>query len=163
MLLTYLKQIKYILFLLGMSTLFFVVQLYIMYKLPSSNNYMCYVGGNLTYTNISFSLIQSILISIIIIGIVIQVQLKAYKNSIKLFSLSGLGAMLGTLTLFCPLCVLPLISILGVSISMHFFLEYNLLIKIISTILLLFGAYLVSSQLEGTCKICKISKNKKNS
>lgn len=139
--------------------LFFGVNYYALANLPSSNGFMCSVGGNLNPTNILFSLILSGMAGLIVAGLWEQVQEKKSGRSVKIGSTSSLGLGLGTLTSFCTLCTLPVISLFGVGSILTFISEYQLHFKLLSIAILGAGVYLLNNQLRKRCNLfCKLKK-----
>lgn len=139
--------------------LFFGVNYYALANLPSGNGFMCTVGGNLTPSNILFSVILSIMAGLVVSGLWEQVQEKKTNNSVRIGSTSTIGLGLGTITSFCTLCSLPVISLFGVGSILAFISEYQLHFKLLSIAILGTGVYLLNSQLRKNCSLfCKLKK-----
>ena len=151
-----LKTPKYLLTALGVAFILFDLQFYIMATLPEVKDNMCMLGAALTLLNIIFSIVLSILIGILIVGFIALVLQKSGKQKIAISGFAGLGLASGTLTVFCTLCTLPVITLFGSSLWLAFFTDYNLLAKIISLVMLLLALYLLNRQLKYECKKCVV-------
>ncbi len=146
---------KYSLIAMGAAFPLFSFQYYLMANLPGVKNLACTPGANLTFINISFAVIISFLIGVMISSILILFENKRRGRAVLLSSSSGVASVIGLLTAFCTICSLPVISILGLSLSLELFTTYNLVFKLLSLGMLLFGIYLVNRNLVFDCKICK--------
>ena len=141
--------------LVGLSVLIFDFSYYLMSSLPGSRNSMCVVGANLTALNIGFSLIMSVLAGLMVVAM-INLAGRRYTAKKAVFgSLSGFGFFAGLLSVFCPVCSLPVLGLLGLSLGMEFFTEHHLIIKVFSLVAVIGGLYLLNSQLKEKCTICK--------
>lgn len=136
----------------GTAFLFFDIQYLIMSQLPGTLNEMCVMGAGLNLTNMLFALFTSILMGLLGGGVFLLYQVK--KFSLPAVTSSGFGALLGMLTIFCPVCTFPLISLFGISIGMTFFTAYGLFLKILSLIFIGFGLFELNRQLRGACRRC---------
>lgn len=138
---------------LGVSFLVFDVSYYFMAFTLGTRDNMCLIGAGLTPLNVAFSLIISLLSGLIVAGIM------GVWNSRcdKAIPTSGgfLGLILGGMTVFCPLCTIPVISLFGLSISLSFFTTYAMYFKVIALILMLIAAHRLNKQLSGklSCKV----------
>ncbi|MDP2691235.1 MAG: hypothetical protein Q8O95_02400 [bacterium] len=137
---------------LGFAFLFFDLQYLMMSRLPGSVDDMCVPGAGLNPSNITFSIALSILAGIVIIGLYETIRMKG--SSIKDLSASGLGALVGTFTVFCPICTLPILSVLGLSVGFGFFNTYNIWLKILSLALMTYALYDLNKQISGHCDRC---------
>jgi hypothetical protein len=139
-----------------LTVICFAPQYYILKHLPGEAFNSCMIGAYFTAGNISFALIISILIAInfISMGIVIKSK-KEFK--VLSASLSGSGFFLALLTSLCLPCTLPLITLLGVSISLNFVTDNLMLFKAISLILLIINFYILEKQYIDECQICNIN------
>lgn len=139
--------------LLGVSVLFFDLQYYLMKNLPGHENFQCIPGANLNSLNVFFSILLSLMTGLMVVAFI--ELYKRRKMSMAAGSASGLGLFLGTMTVFCTACSLPVISLFGISFSLMFFTEYEILLKAASILLMLVGLWVLNSQLANDCKICK--------
>jgi hypothetical protein len=130
-----------------------------MKSLPGSINLMCVEGGIVTLNNILFSVLSSLLIALLIINFtrsnkerkIAQIE----KDGLGLGAGIG-GGILSFLGIYCAACALPVLSLLGVTISLNFLIGFETIFKIASLTLITLALYLVEQQLKKTCKICKI-------
>jgi len=150
-----LLNLRSILIILIVSLIFFNIDYFIMSRLPGYENNTCVPGGGLTVLNIIFSSILSVLLGISVATFWLAVKILKPKNLISSSTAGTTGFILGNFTIFCPLCLLPAISLLGVSISFSFFTTYNLAIKFLSLGLLLISLLIMNKKLETkSCHIC---------
>lgn len=144
----------------AVSGVFFAANYYALKNLPHSDGFMCVMGGNLTATNLIFGALISIAAGLLAAGFFEQFRQKQTKKAIRLGSASSAGVILGTLTSFCTICTLPIISLFGIGAFMNFVSEHQLVFKIISLGLMSLGIYLVNSQLRDQCKgLCILGRN----
>jgi len=134
----------------GLLLLFFDLNYYLMTRLPGTEGLACVPGGNVTAINITFAVLLSILSALMFSAAIMLTGARRPTAGI-----AGVGAVVGTFTVFCTTCSLPFISLFGLSVGLGFFTTYNLAIKIISLVLILVGLYYLEKQLQGNCKICK--------
>ena len=137
--------------LVGVSLLLFDIQYYLMMNLPGSRDFMCIMGANLTPLNIGFSIIMSFLAGLMFAALIEMYRRK--QMSVSAGSASGLGLFLGTMTVFCTACTLPVISLFGVSVSLLFFTDYEVLLKGTGIVLMIVGLWILNGQLKNECKI----------
>jgi hypothetical protein len=150
-----LKNIRSLNIILVFTTLIFFVSLYLMATLPGEKNFSCVLGAALNKENIVFSLLMSLLTSVIIASLVSLYFYKQFHSKeISLGVTSGLGAFVGMFTVFCTFCTFPIISLFGFSFAVSWFTDYNLYFKFISFLLLLGSLYFINKQLKGNC-LCK--------
>ena len=123
-----------------------------MSRLPGTLNEMCVMGAGLNLPNILFVFFISILMGLLGGGIFLLYQVKRF--SIPAVTSSGFGALLGMLTIFCPVCTFPLISLFGISIGMTFFTAYDIYLKIFSFVFIILGLLELNRQLRGACHRC---------
>lgn len=152
---TQLKKPVYLLAAIGTAFIVFDINYYFMKNLPGTRDLMCVDGGGYTPENIIFSLVLSVLTGILVAGFMGVFSMKAEEKNIQLTSLSGVGLLLGMLTVFCPLCTLPVVSVFGFSLW-AFFTENEIIFKILSLVLMLIPLYLLNQQLKKECVICEV-------
>lgn len=128
---------------------------YLMANLPGEKDLMCVLGGGLTASNGLFAIIMSIMAGLIVIGFLETLKHRS-KGRFKLGGTATLGMGLGTLTAFCSLCTIPVISLFGISLGLSFLTDYEAYIKALSLLLLGVSLYLVNQQQRKDCGICKI-------
>lgn len=153
-LLSNLKQLKYFLAALGVAVLMFDVSYYVMSTFPGTRNNMCVMGANFTPTNIVFSILLSVMVGILFAGFIALFAQNYVKNRAKLTSLSGLGFLIGTMSVICTACTLPVISLFGVTVWLDFFTNHELLFKAVSLIIMSASLYLLNQQLKNACAMC---------
>jgi hypothetical protein len=105
-----------------------------------------------------YASVLAILTGVAVVGIISLTHIRAAKNKIALSSLSGIAVLMGTLTAFCTLCTLPVISFFGISIGLSAFTDFNPWFKAISLLLMGISIYLINMQLQNQCGICKVGK-----
>ncbi len=150
-----LKKPTLVMWSLTTAFIVFDISYYMMAYLPGYKNNMCVFGAGLTAWNLVFSAVLSLLFGLMLAGIV-EVMSKQGKFA-KSSSASGIGLVLGGMTVFCPLCTLPALSFFGLSFTFSFFTTYNLYIKILSILFIGVGLYFINSQLKNECIVCKIT------
>ena len=139
---------------LGAAFIFFDINFYFMKTLPGSQDLMCVVGANFTTGNVVFSIFYSLLAGVLIAGVVALFRRRAAKAA-SLGGVTGVGMLIGALTVFCPACTIPVVSLFGLSFGLGAFTEYNLAFKLFSVALLAASLYLLEKQLRDTCEMCK--------
>lgn len=132
------------------ALLIFDVNYYLMSTMLGTRNNACAIGANLTPFNIGFSGVMSILAGVMIVGI--GALIKKKRNAAQAVSLSGFGFVSGIFTLFCTVCILPLITIFGVAIDLGFFTTYNVFFNTASLMLFVWGLWLLNRKL--ACERC---------
>lgn len=132
------------------ALLIFDVNYYLMSTMLGTRNNACAIGANLTPFNIIFSGLMSIFAGMMIVGI--GALIKKKRNATQAVSLSGIGFVSGIFTLFCTVCILPLVTIFGVAIDLGFFTTYNVFFKLISLLLFVWGLWLLNRKL--ACERC---------
>lgn len=138
---------------LSCALLFFDMSYYFMSKLPGHVDNMCVVGANFTMINIVFAILISLMTGMIISG---GIELYRMKASSKKASLLGsAGIVVGTFTVFCTTCSLPVISLFGLSVGLTAFTDFNIWFKVLSLGMMVLGMYFLERQLAGECQICK--------
>jgi hypothetical protein len=152
---------KYAMLTLGVALVVFDFNYYLMSTLPGSRDEMCVMGVNLNAENIIFSVVLSVLTGMLIAGLVALFAKKAAQRKAAMASLSGVGLGVGLLTVFCPICALPLFSIAGASVVFQAFNDYNLIFKAVSLILLGGSLFLLNGQLSDECGECAYVANKR--
>src|SRR5690606_38045337 len=121
---------------------------------PGSRDNMCVMGANLTFGNIAFSIVLSFMIGVLLAGFIALFAQKYTKNKKALTGLSGLGFILGTLSVICTACTFPVISLFGLTIWLDFFTDYEAIFKIVSLVMMTGSLYLLNQQLKEACAIC---------
>lgn len=149
-----LKQAKYLLTAIGVAVLMFDVSYYLMSVLPGSRNNMCVMGANLTPLNIGFSLLLSVMIGVLIAGLITLFAQKYTKNKAALSSLSGVAFVVGTMSVICTACTLPVISLFGLTLWLDFFTHHETLFKVVSLGMMAGSLYLLNRQLKDACAVC---------
>ena len=153
-----LGDIRYLFLFLGVAFLVFDFNYYLMSTLPGSRNEMCVMGINLTAENIIFSVVLSLLTGIVIAGVFAVFARRAAQRraagKVALTSLSGVGVGVGLLTVFCPICALPLFSMFGMSVFFQLFNDFNLVFKILSLVFLAGSLFLLNRQISDECAEC---------
>lgn len=150
-----LKKPAYALIMVGTSVLFFDLNYYFMSQLPGTRDNMCVVGAYLTALNVIFGIVLSILAGLMVISMIELFNVKR-RGLAATSTLSAIGLFLGTFTMFCTLCTIPVITLFGLSLSLSFFTTYNLIFKAVSLLLILLGLYLINRELSNNCFSCKI-------
>jgi len=143
-----LRKTSYFFVALGVTFLMFDIAYYVMTTLPGSRNEMCVIGAGFNTVNIVFSVVISFLSALLTVGI-LEVGM-----SKKSASTSGFGVLIGSLTVFCTACTLPVISLFGFSISLLFFTTYADFLKVVSLVLIFIALYIVNGQIQNKCNIC---------
>lgn len=140
----------------AIASLIFDAYYLVMKRLPSVGDVpACTIGGALTFENIIFSGILSILTAIMLAGLVrLYIIRKSVKVGAVSGSLAGAGFIFGFFTVFCTLCTIPVISIFGIAVRLGFFTTYNLLFKILSILLMILSLSILNKKLKFECKIC---------
>lgn len=147
------------------AAIFFAINYQVMKNLPGHRDFACVQGAGLNPLNISFSILMSFAVGLMVAGVM---QLYSVQNFVaskpgfrrdsstarKAGSVSLVAAVSGFFTVFCTACSLPFITLFGFSISLTFFTEYDIYIKIISTILMAASLYMLNKQLKGECRNC---------
>ncbi len=153
-----LKNPVNLLIMLGSSLIFFDINYYAMANLPGSRDLACVMGAGLHFWNIIFSIAISLMLGFLVSGMIDLYRQKSSK--VVTGSISGIGLIFGTLTVFCTACTIPVISIFGAAISLSFFTDYEIWFKIASLILMSYGLYRLNKQLIGECEVCKVTVDK---
>lgn len=148
------KKPRYLVVFLLVFGVIFYGNYYLMANLPGHENSMCVMGAGLNATNITFSLLMSLMAGWIMVGLLENAKNSSKMMGVKLGSTSILGLSLGSLTTFCTFCSLPALTLFGSSLTLSFFLDYENYIKLASLVLLAFGLYFVNKQLKEGCKRC---------
>ncbi len=132
---------------LGVAFLFFDLQYYLMSTLPGEVDRMCVVGADLTAMNVVFAAVMSLLTGLLVAGVMtLYSQRKAKLGSVS--ALSGFGLLIGTFTVFCTTCTIPVFTLFGLSLGLNFLTDFNLECKVVSFILMLAGLYLLKRQIK---------------
>lgn len=129
----------------------FGVSIYAVLKLPGSYNNTCLIGAYFTPFNVLYNAIASCMAAFILSNVL------EFGGNKKTTS-SMLGVITWLSTTFCVPCLLPLLSFLGISVSLNFISYNNLWFQILSIGLLSVGVLesiklKTSKCLEGNCEI----------
>jgi len=141
----------------AISFVLFDIQYYMMKNLLGMENNACIPGGYLTIGNIVFAITTSILMGIFIVNFGTFIAREFKVKKIALSSLSGIGFIIGIFTVFCPVCVFPVVALGGLSFVFQFFVLYNSVIKIISIALMLISLWILEKRLGG-CEVEIVNK-----
>ena len=135
---------------LAISTalIIFNINYWMMANLPGFKNLTCAIGAGLNPVNIAYSITISLLAGILIGNLPQFIKIRSMKSSAGGFT----GVALGGFTIFCPLCTLPAISLFGFSISLSFFTTYDIWIKALSLVLMIWSLFIINRKL--SCKVC---------
>ncbi|MCC7197826.1 hypothetical protein IT413_06585 [Candidatus Peregrinibacteria bacterium] len=150
-----LKKPTYLLTALGIAFVLFDIDYYFMASFPGSRDEMCVMNINLTPGNIIFSILVSLLTGIVIAGLMALLVMRSTQRKTSMAAVSGLGVGLGTLTVFCPVCALPVFAIGGTSVVLELFNQYGVIFKILSLSLLLGTLWYLNKKLDPECLECK--------
>lgn len=137
---------------LGFAFLFFDLQYLMMSRLPGYRDEMCVMGAGLNPSNITFAIATSLFAGLFIVGFIETLRKK--QTSYKALSLSSVGALVGSMTVFCASCTIPVLSLFGLAFGFGFFTTYNIWFKIISLTLMSIGLYQIDKQIRGNCDYC---------
>ncbi len=148
-----LKRPQNLFLFLGVVFLLMDVNLYFMLTFPGSVNDMCVMGANFSLLNVLFAFLSSALTAAIIVGIKEMFQ-QQYRKKTMTTTVSSVGLGIGFLTLFCPICALPALSIFGLGIGLDVFNDYNIWFKLLSLLLLVTASYFINQQLVKGCERC---------
>ncbi len=149
---TELKQPTLFLIFAVITGLVFYLNYYAMAKLPGTDGYACIIGANLTPLNILFSAVISIMSGMLVAGLIAIKKNGTVRAEAG--GAAGFGVLIGTLTSFCTICTIPVISLFGVSLGLAFLTEFAVYVKVVSLILMSLAVYLVNAQLKKECKLC---------
>lgn len=147
-----LKNPTSLLVLLGFAFLLFDLQYIMMSQLPGYENEMCVMGAGLKPSNILFAIVMSLMGGLFAVGF--YETLKQRNTSFKALSFSGVGALLGSMTVFCAACTLPVLSLFGLAFGFSLFTTYDIWFKVISLVLISYGLYQIDKQIKGNCSFC---------
>lgn len=116
----------------GTALILFDVQYYLMANLPGERNLSCAVGANLTIGNVLFAALTSVLAGVFVAGLIPLIRSSGRASSV---ASAGIGATtLATLSAFCALCTLPVISVFGISLGLGFLGAYSLWFQLIAIV-----------------------------
>lgn len=152
---TNLKDVRYLMAFIGFAFISFDVSYFMMSVLPGSRDSMCMMGANLTPGNIAFSALLSLFTGVLFAGFINVFAGKLAKRKAMLSSLTGVGFMAGTMSVICPACTLPVISLFGITIWTDFISDHDLLLKAVSMALMAVSLYLLNGQMKDTCVFCR--------
>jgi len=133
----------------GVAFLVFDISYYFMAFTLGTRDNTCLLGAGLTPLNIIFSVIISLLSGLLVTGL--MGIWKRKSGRLLSGSSGGIGLLFGGMTVFCTFCTIPVITLLGFSVSLSFFTTYALAFKIIAIILMLIAAHRLNRQLLGEC------------
>lgn len=145
----------YLLVALGSASSLFSLQYYLMARLPGNVSLACTPGANLTTWNIIFAFIMSLLTGMMVSATFVLFKHQMAKRAILTSSTSGITSLVAIFTSFCTICSLPILSILGISVSLELFSTYNLELKVVSLLLLIYGLYSSNRRLLLNCTKCQ--------
>lgn len=149
---------------LGWGVLFFDVSYYVMkYTVGAPPGVlMCVPGGALTPLNVGFSIVMGVLSGVLIAGLGKLMTQKVDKaRSISSGAVSGFGGLLGLATVFCPLCTFGVLTLWGTSLSLEFFVLYNVWIKVLSLAIMGLSLWWIDAQIRENCAVCAVVGKKK--
>ncbi len=155
---TNLKELKYLFAFLGFAMVAFDVSYYLMSVLPGTRDSMCMMGANLTPSNIVFSGLLSLLVGLLFAGFIKLFAQKLAKQKAVMSSLTGMGFVAGTMSVICPACTLPVISLFGITVWTDFISDHDVLLKAVSFAMMAVSLYLLNSQLKNSCVLCAAGK-----
>ncbi len=121
------KDLNWLILLTSFMVLF-SLGFYILKFLPVNNNFSCSVGGNFNSLHLSLLAIFSLIFSTNLI----YLKEVSFKKSRANAGLTGVALFLMTFSTLCTICLLPAISILGLSISLSILSIYNLYFQFIA-------------------------------
>lgn len=150
--LSLLNRPSYFFLWIGIVFLLFDGQYWLMANLPGVRNEQCVIGAGLTSGNILFSLLISIMAGVFFIGF-FEIIRKRHVAA-GAFSVSTLGLIANSATIFCPLCTFPALSAFSASLTIPVFIAYSPYIKLISVVLLLISLFLINRKLQNNCQEC---------
>lgn len=130
---------------LSVAVVFFDFNYYLMSKLPGDVDRMCVVGGDLTVLNMIFAVVMSLLTGFLVMGVMALYNQR--RGAAAGSALGGFGLLVGTFTVFCTTCTIPVISLFGLSVGLNFFTDFNVEFKVVSFILMVCGLYLLNKQI----------------
>jgi len=137
---------------IGSAVLFFDLTYYAMSSLPGYEEEMCVMGAGLNFWNIMFSVLLSIKFGLLMAA---TVELhKIRKSQVVASSVGGIGFVLGSLTVFCTACTLPVFTVFGAAISLSFISFYSFQIKFFSLVLMAMGLHMLNKKLNKSCSRC---------
>lgn len=149
-----LKRLPYLLTFMGVAFVVFDINYYLMATLPGSRDEMCVMGVNLTSGNILFSLVMSLLTGLFVAGIIALIVLRTAQNNVGVVSVSGFGVGVGTLTMFCPICAIPIFSTGAFAAFFQLFNDYNWEFKLLAFGFLALALVLLNKKLDPDCEEC---------
>lgn len=162
-LLNQLKKPTYLLTALGLAFILFDINYFFMATLPGSRDEMCVMNINLTPGNVVFSIVLSLLTGLVLTGIMALLVMRSTQRKGSMAAVSGLGVGIGALTVFCPVCAVPVFTIGGASVIFELFNHYGIAFKLLSVALLLGSLWYLNKKLDPDCLECKtyVRKTKK--
>lgn len=140
---------------LGISALFLVIfniTLVILWKAPVNVHNACVIGENLTFVNVIFASIMSLLLAINFIGIFEIFHNEKVKNNATLTGLGGIGFFMWIVSTVCFACYIPIISILGFNFSLNFLNVFEGWAQFVGIALAALGVYMVDRQIRNGCR-----------
>lgn len=162
-LLEQLKKPTYLLTALGVAFILFDINYFFMASLPGSRDEMCVMNINLTPGNIVFSILISLITGVVLAGLMSLLVMRSTQRKASMAAVSGFGVGIGALTVFCPVCAIPVFTIGGASVFFELFNQYGILFKIVSVGLLLCSLWYLNTKLDPECLECKTYVPKKSS
>lgn len=150
-----LRKPTYLLTALGLAFVLFDINYFFMASLPGSRDEMCVMNINLTPGNIVFSILMSLLTGLLLAGLMALLVMRSTQKKASMAAVSGLGVGIGALTVFCPVCAIPVFTIGGASVFFELFNQYGIIFKIVSVALLLGSLWYLNKKLDPDCLECK--------
>ena len=147
-----LKNPRNALFGLGAAVLVFDAYYYMMANLPGDVGRACVVGADLNAAGISFSALMSVMVGVMVAAVVEMFSRRQVELGAG--AASGVGMFVGTMTVFCTVCTIPVISLFGLSVSLTFFNTYEVALRVLSVVMMGVGLWMLNKQLAGDCEAC---------
>ena len=134
-----------------LSAVLMVPYLWAMLNLPGTQENACLIGASLTWQNVLFSGLLSVMSAWMVFGLWLLHKQRAFR--LRMAAGGTLGGILGFFTVFCTFCSFPVISFFGLSLGSAFFSEYHGMFKAISISLMAFVLWLLNEKLKH-CEAC---------
>ncbi len=143
---------------IGISFLLFDVAVFAMNAMPGSVEHMCVPGGALTWDNMLFYGVLSMVVGLLVMGFAEILRVQS-RGAVETGITAGVGGALSALTVACTACTLPVLSLFGVSFSLYFITEYGVYFRIAAVLFVLYTAYRMNGFIKrgGTCALPKNS------
>jgi len=146
---------------IGVAVLCFDLSYYIMTHFMKADyqGFQCSDPTPPTLKEMGFPALMSLLMAVYVIGVKETWKKKCHSMASDTASVSllGIGGILGSLTLFCPICTFGVVSVFGLSLGMEAFGTFAPHLRWISLVLLLVGLALLNHQLANkSCSVCDV-------